>query len=136
MTFTRTYRRTSTRRTGFRRGLQPIASAWRGMGRAKHRAPLRCHRRGDASNRGSLSQLWCKRVSVVRNSVRLDEFIEPTATTKRRRQAVYVGRASFDRGLVEMVEACAAVELPLVLAGSIGSEEADWLKKSSADVLS
>jgi glycosyltransferase involved in cell wall biosynthesis len=75
------------------------------------------------------------RVSVVRNTVRLSEFIEPTVSTKRRRQAVYVGRTSFDRGLVEMVEACAAVQLPLVLAGSIGSEEADWLRKSSANVL-
>ena len=74
-------------------------------------------------------------VLVVRNSVRLSEFIEPTVATKRRRQAVYVGRTSFDRGLVEMVEACAAVHLPLVLAGSIGSEEADWLRKSSANVL-
>lgn len=75
------------------------------------------------------------RVSVIRNSVRLGEFTEPTAATKRRRQAVYVGRTSFDRGLVEMIEACAAVQLPLVLAGSIGTEEADWLKKSSANVL-
>ena len=74
-------------------------------------------------------------VSVVRNSVRLSEFIEPTVATKRRRQAVYVGRTSFDRGLVEMVEACAAVQLPLVLAGSIGSEEAGWLRQSSANVL-
>jgi glycosyltransferase involved in cell wall biosynthesis len=73
-------------------------------------------------------------VTLVRNSVRLDEFIEPTATMKRRRQAVYVGRTSFDRGLVEMVEACAAVQLPLVLAGAIGREEEDWLEKSSADV--
>ena len=58
------------------------------------------------------------RVSMVRNSVRLDEFIEPTLETKRRRQAVYVGLTSFDRGLVEMVEACKAIELPLVLAGA------------------
>jgi glycosyltransferase involved in cell wall biosynthesis len=75
------------------------------------------------------------RVSVVRNSVRLSEFVEPTPATKRRRQAVYIGRTSFDRGLVEMVAACAAVQLPLVIAGSIGSEEADWLEGSSADVL-
>jgi glycosyltransferase involved in cell wall biosynthesis len=73
-------------------------------------------------------------VTLVRNSVRLDEFIEPTCDTKRRRQAVYVGLASFNRGLVEMVEACEAVELPLVLAGGIGAAEADWLKKSSANV--
>ncbi len=75
------------------------------------------------------------RVSMVRNSVRLDEFIEPTRETKRRRQAVYVGLTSFDRGLVEMVEACKAIELPLVLAGSIGVAEADWLKNASADVV-
>ena len=75
------------------------------------------------------------RVSVVRNSVHLNEFIVPTATTKRRRQAVYVGRTTFDRGLVEMVEACAAVQLPLLLAGSIGSDEFAWLKQSSADVV-
>lgn len=73
-------------------------------------------------------------VTLVRNSVRLDEFIEPTCDTRRRRQAVYVGHASFNRGLVEMVEACEAAELPLVLAGGIGEVEADWLKKSSADV--
>jgi glycosyltransferase involved in cell wall biosynthesis len=74
-------------------------------------------------------------VKVVRNSVRLDEFIVPTATTKRRRQAAYVGRISFDRGLVEMVEACATAQLPLVLAGSMGFEETAWLEKSSANVL-
>ena len=73
-------------------------------------------------------------VTLVRNTVRLDEFIAPTATTARRRQAVYVGRTSFDRGLVEMVEACAAVRLPLVLAGSIGREEQAWLEKTSTDV--
>lgn len=73
-------------------------------------------------------------VTLVRNTVRLDEFIEPTPATKRLRQAVYVGRTSFDRGLVEMVEACAAVRLPLVLAGTIGREEQAWLEKSSADV--
>jgi hypothetical protein len=75
------------------------------------------------------------RVSVVRNSVRLDEFVEPTVETKRRRQAVYIGHASFNRGLVEMVEACAAAQLPLVLAGSIGASEANWVNKSSANVL-
>jgi len=73
-------------------------------------------------------------VTLVRNSVRLDEFIEPTAATRRRRQAVYVGRTSFDRGLIEMVEACAEVNLPLVLAGAIGPEEERWLEKSSAHV--
>ncbi len=75
------------------------------------------------------------RVSMVRNSVRPGEFIEPTSETKRHRQAVYVGEASFNRGLVEMVEACAAAQLPLVLAGGIGTAEADWIKKSSADVV-
>jgi len=73
-------------------------------------------------------------VTLVRNSVRLDEFIEPTVATERRRQAVYVGRTSFDRGLVEMVEACAEVKLPLVLAGNIGAEEKKWLEKSFAQV--
>ncbi|MES5485789.1 glycosyltransferase family 4 protein [Bradyrhizobium sp. INPA03-11B] len=73
-------------------------------------------------------------VTLVQNTVRLDEFIEPTATTERRRQAVYVGRTSFDRGLIEMVDACASVHLPLVLAGTIGREEEAWLEKSSADV--
>jgi glycosyltransferase involved in cell wall biosynthesis len=73
-------------------------------------------------------------VTLVRNSVRLDEFIEPATTTKRRRQAVYVGRTSFDRGLVEMVEACAEVQLPLVLAGPIGHEEEVWLNKLSHGV--
>jgi glycosyltransferase involved in cell wall biosynthesis len=74
------------------------------------------------------------RVSVVRNSVRLDEFVEPTLQTKRRKQAVYIGRTSFDRGLAEMVEACAAVQLPLVLAGGVGTEETAWLKRKSSDV--
>jgi glycosyltransferase involved in cell wall biosynthesis len=75
------------------------------------------------------------RVLVVRNSVRLDEFVKPSLETKRRRQAVYIGHASFNRGLVEMVEACAAAQLPLVLAGSVGVGEAAWIQKSSADVL-
>lgn len=73
-------------------------------------------------------------VTLVRNSVRLEEFIEPTMDTARKKQAVYIGHASFNRGLVEMVEACQAAELPLVLAGGIGPAEADWLKSSSADV--
>jgi glycosyltransferase involved in cell wall biosynthesis len=76
------------------------------------------------------------RVSMVRNSVRLGEFVEPSPDTKRRRQAVYIGHTSFNRGLVEMVEACAAADLPLVLAGSIGAAEADWLRKSAANVVS
>jgi hypothetical protein len=33
-----------------------------------------------------------------------------------------------------MVEACAAVNLQLVLAGSIGAAETNWLKKSSASI--
>ncbi|WP_342740937.1 glycosyltransferase [Bradyrhizobium sp. B117] len=74
-------------------------------------------------------------VTLVRNSVRLDEFIEPTATTPRTRQAVYVGHASFNRGLVEMVEGCEAAGLPLVIAGSIGAPETDWLNESSANVI-
>jgi glycosyltransferase involved in cell wall biosynthesis len=74
------------------------------------------------------------RVSVVRNSVRLNEFVEPSIETARYRQAVYVGHASFNRGLVEMAEACKAAQLPLVLAGGIGAKEAAWLKKFSANV--
>jgi hypothetical protein len=74
-------------------------------------------------------------VTLVRNSVRLDEFIEPTGSTPRKKQAVYIGHASFNRGLVEMVEACEAARLPLVVAGSIGAPEADWLKGSSANVV-
>lgn len=75
------------------------------------------------------------RVSVVRNSVRLDEFVEPTVRVRRRKQAVYVGRITFDRGLMTMVEVCARAQLPLVLAGAIGPEESDWLKGSSSDVI-
>jgi glycosyltransferase involved in cell wall biosynthesis len=74
-------------------------------------------------------------VTLVRNSVRLDEFIEPTGKTLRKRQAVYIGHASFNRGLIEMVEACDAARLPLVLAGSIGATEADWLRRSSAGIV-
>ncbi|WOH68174.1 glycosyltransferase [Bradyrhizobium sp. BWA-3-5] len=72
-------------------------------------------------------------VTLVRNSVRLEEFIEPTSSTSRKRQAVYIGHASFNRGLVEMVEACQAARLPLVLAGSIGATESEWLTRSSAE---
>jgi glycosyltransferase involved in cell wall biosynthesis len=75
------------------------------------------------------------RVSMVRNSVRLGEFIEPSLNTKRHRQAVYIGHTSFNRGLVEMVRACVAADLPLVLAGSIGAAEADWLRKSAPNVV-
>lgn len=74
-------------------------------------------------------------VTLVRNSVRLEEFIEPNSQTPRKKQAVYVGHASFNRGLVEMVEACQAARLPLVLAGSIGAAEADWLARSSAEIV-
>lgn len=74
-------------------------------------------------------------VTLIRNSVRLDEFIEPTDDAPRKKQAVYVGHASFNRGLVEMVEACEAAGLPLVLAGSVGASEADWLRSASGNVV-
>ncbi|WFU18944.1 glycosyltransferase [Bradyrhizobium sp. CB3481] len=74
-------------------------------------------------------------VTLVRNSVRLEEFVEPTDNTPRKRQAVYIGHVSFNRGLVEMVEACEAAGLPLVLAGSIGAIEADWLRTASAMII-
>ncbi|WP_456827806.1 glycosyltransferase [Bradyrhizobium sp. USDA 4518] len=74
-------------------------------------------------------------VTLIRNSVRLDEFIEPTDNAPRKRQAVYIGHVSFNRGLVEMVEACEAAGLPLVLAGSIGAAESDWLKSASGGVV-
>src|SRR5471032_1027065 len=47
----------------------------------------------------------------------------------RKRQAAFVGRISFDRGLVEMVEACRAVALPLAMAGNIGVAEQGWLER-------
>jgi glycosyltransferase involved in cell wall biosynthesis len=74
-------------------------------------------------------------VSLVRNSVRLDEFIAPTVAMQRKRQAAYVGHASFNRGLVEMVEACAVANLPLVLAGTIGAAEREWLRKWSTNIV-
>ena len=74
-------------------------------------------------------------VTLVRNSVQLDEFVDPDRRTLRKNQAVYVGHVSFNRGLADMVEACGAVKVPLVLAGSIGSAEAEWLRNSSADVV-
>lgn len=77
-------------------------------------------------------RIYGARVILIRNSVRLEEFVEPTSDSGRKRQGVYIGHASFNRGLVEMVEACQAVELPLVLAGSIGGEEAEWLRSSSS----
>lgn len=70
------------------------------------------------------------KASVVRNYARLAEF-QITSAASRQRQAVYVGRISFDRGLREMVEACGAVGLPLVLAGSIGAAESAWLQGRS-----
>ena len=72
-------------------------------------------------------QRYGARVVLVRNSVKLSEFMQNTIETPRQRQAAYVGRISFDRGLVEMVEACRAANLPLVMAGSIGAEEKTWL---------
>jgi glycosyltransferase involved in cell wall biosynthesis len=75
------------------------------------------------------------RVSLVRNSVRLDEFITPAEDTRRKRQAVYIGQASFNRGLIEMVEACLAADMPLVLGGGIGGAEQDWLGKKAANVV-
>jgi len=65
------------------------------------------------------------RVVLVRNSVKLEEFA--TLAAPRKRQAAYVGRVSFDRGLVEMVEGCRAIDLPLAIAGTIGPAEQSWL---------
>jgi glycosyltransferase involved in cell wall biosynthesis len=72
-------------------------------------------------------QRYGARVVLIRNSVKLSEFMQDAIETPRRRQAAYVGRISFDRGLVEMVEACRGLGLPLVMAGSIGAEEKTWL---------
>jgi hypothetical protein len=69
------------------------------------------------------------RVVLVRNSVKPAEFAQESMPARRRRQAAYAGRISFDRGLVEMVEACRAAGLPLVLAGNIGAEEKVWLER-------
>jgi glycosyltransferase involved in cell wall biosynthesis len=69
------------------------------------------------------------RVVLVRNSVKLAEFAQEALPATRRRQAVYVGRISFDRGLVEMVESCRAAGLPLVMAGNIGTQEKAWLER-------
>jgi glycosyltransferase involved in cell wall biosynthesis len=74
------------------------------------------------------------RVSLVRNTVRLDEFDQPPIKAERKRQAVYVGRVSFDRGLIEMVAACKAVGLPLVMAGGVGIKEEEWLKSYGSAV--
>jgi glycosyltransferase involved in cell wall biosynthesis len=73
-------------------------------------------------------------VTLVRNSVQLDEFIHPDPRILRKNQAVYVGHVSFNRGLAEMVEACEAVKVPLMLAGSIGPAESEWLRNCAADV--
>lgn len=73
------------------------------------------------------------RVVLVRNSVRLDEFANNQAGV-RRRQAVYVGKVSFNRGLFEMVEGCGRAGLPLVLAGRAEPAEAAWLKTAGAGV--
>lgn len=67
------------------------------------------------------------RIVLVRNSVKLTEFAGAPLPMPRKRQAVYVGRISFDRGLREMVEACRAIDLPLAIAGNIGPEEESWL---------
>jgi glycosyltransferase involved in cell wall biosynthesis len=68
-------------------------------------------------------------VVLVRNSVKAAEFTQEAIPIERKRQAAYVGRISFDRGLVEMVEACRAADLPLVLAGNIDVEEKAWLER-------
>jgi hypothetical protein len=73
-------------------------------------------------------------VSVVRNSVRLEEFTVSTSEAPRKRQAVYVGHVSFNRGLIEMVEGCEGARLPLVIAGSVGVQEQKWLKTRAANV--
>ncbi len=73
-------------------------------------------------------------VVLVRNSVKLTEFTEAPLTTTGKRQAVYVGRISFDRGLREMVEGCRAISLPLAIAGNIGPEEESWLTRNGAGV--
>ena len=122
MMFTRMCRRTSAPRPGFRRWLRPVVA------QGAELVERTTARRFDAIVAATPAiadrfRSYGASVSVVRNSVRLDEFVEPTIDTRRNRQAVYVGRMSFDRGLVEMVEACAAVQLPLVLAGSIGAQE-------------
>ena len=74
------------------------------------------------------------RVVLVRNSVKLEEFSQAVQQAPRQRQAVYVGRISFDRGLVEMAEACAAISLPLAIAGTIGAAEKGWLECKSQGV--
>ena len=74
------------------------------------------------------------RVVLVRNSVKLTEFAQRAIPARRKRQAVYVGRISFDRGLREMVEACRAIDLPLAIAGSIGTAEQAWLERDGAGV--
>lgn len=75
------------------------------------------------------------RVVLVRNSVKLTEFTQGAIQARRKRQAVYVGRISFDRGLREMVAACRAIDLPLAIAGNIGSEEESWLTHNNAGVI-
>lgn len=71
-------------------------------------------------------------VTVVRNFASLAEFSFSANSVPRARQAVYVGRISFDRGLKDMVEACTALQLPLVLAGPAGQGEADYLASCPA----
>ena len=74
------------------------------------------------------------RVVLVRNSVKLDEFAGAAMERETKRQAVDVGRVSFDRGLIEMVEACQAVGLPLAVAGTIAAREQAWLERHGAAV--
>lgn len=75
------------------------------------------------------------RVVLVRNSAKLTEFTGALLPASRKRQAVYVGRVSFDRGLREMAEACRAIDLPLAIAGKIGSEEESWLSRNGTGVI-
>lgn len=70
-------------------------------------------------------------VKVVRNYPRLEDFLQ---NPLRKRQAIYVGRISFDRGLIEMCEACAEIGLPLVLVGHAGLMETAWLNRCLYDV--
>ena len=128
MMFTRTCRRTSIRRTGSHGGCSPMVAF------GSELVERSTAHRFDAIVAATPAiaerfRAYGASVILVRNSVRLDEFVEPNFATRRKRQAVYVGHTSFNRGLVEMVEACTAANCRWCWQEVLAVAEAGWLKK-------
>lgn len=68
---------------------------------------------------------------VIKNYAKTEEFHALANRQTRIHQAVYVGRITFDRGLREMSDACKAIGIPLILAGTAEPEVAQWIAEQS-----